>query len=405
MPWMELSPMEQREEFVGLASAPGANVSGLCRRFGISRTCGYKWLARHRAEGAAGLADRSRRPHVSPKRSAAALEAKVLAVRAGSNNAWGGRKIARVLADRSQTNVDPAGVGLAKIPAFSTITQILRRHGKLEQRAHEHPGPFQRFEREHPNDLWQMDFKGHFATAQGRCHPLTVLDDHSRYSLALEACADEQDATVRARLTQAFRRYGLPDQMLMDNGPPWGDTGGEPFTIFSVWLLRLGVAVSHGRPRHPQTQGKDERFHRTLKAEVLHGAAFEDLLHCQRAFDRWRRIYNCERLHEALKLATPHTRFRPSARPFPETLPPVAYASTDIVRRVDQDGCFSFKGRRWRISKAFRRQAVALRQTEQDGRLDVLYCAQTIAAIDLASSSRPVEMWTSHPRRPQSHRR
>ena len=265
MPWMELSPMEQREEFVRLALSPGANVSELCRRFGISRKCGYKWLARHRAEGAAGLADRSRRPHASPTRSTAAVEAQVLEVRAQSNNAWGGRKIARVLTNRAPANADPAGAGLAKIPAISTITEILRRNGKLEARAHEHPGPFQRFERERPNALWQMDFKGHFATAQGRCHPLTVLDDHSRYSLALEACANEQDQTVRARLIAAFRRYGLPDQMLMDNGPPWGDTGGEPFTIFSVWLLRLGVAVSHGRPRHPQTQGKDERFHRTLK--------------------------------------------------------------------------------------------------------------------------------------------
>jgi transposase InsO family protein len=211
MVWREVSVIDQREEFARLALAPGANRQELCRRFGISRSNGYKWLRRYLAEGRDGLAERSRRPHRSPRRTAGAVEAAVLRVREDSNNAWGGRKIARVLRDAAEIAA----------PAASTVTEILRRHGKLDGRGAEHPGPHRRFERAQPNELWQMDFKGHFEIGRGRCHPLTVLDDHSRYALGVEACGDERDGTARSRLVAVFRRYGLPDAMLMDNGPPW----------------------------------------------------------------------------------------------------------------------------------------------------------------------------------------
>lgn len=200
MSWREQSIMDQREEFVRLALLSGASIRELCRRFGISRSHGHKWLKRYLIEGRAGLADRSRRPLRSPSRTPQPIEAEVLRIRDKSNNTWGGRKIERVM-QRS---------GQIEVPSPSTITEILRRHGKLADRAHEHPGPYQRFERAAPNELWQMDFKGHFATTQGRCHPLTVLDDHSRYSLTISACGNQQDATVRGRLVWVFRRYGLP---------------------------------------------------------------------------------------------------------------------------------------------------------------------------------------------------
>jgi len=365
--------MEQREEFVRLALAPGANKSELCRRFGISRDKGYKWLRRYDPSDPRSLADRSRRPQTSPGQTAAATEAEVLRLRAASNNAWGGRKIAHVMRRE----------GRQEVPAASTITEILRRHGKLEAPARSHPGPFQRFERSAPNELWQMDFKGHFPLLRGRCHPLTALDDHSRYALGLEACDNEQDGTVRSALTAVFRRYGLPFEMLMDNGSPWGDDGDQPYTRFTVWLMRLGIRVTHGRPRHPQTQGKDERFHRTLKAEVLNGRSFRDRAECQRAFDRWRPVYNHHRPHEALGLETPASRYRVSPRAFPETLPAIEYGPDDIVRKVDQKGCISYRNRTWRIGKAFRGQPVALRQSHEDGRLDVYFCCQKLAQIDL----------------------
>jgi transposase InsO family protein len=374
MAWRERSMMDEREEFVRLALSAGANRSELCRRFGIARSNGYKWLQRYLAQGRDGLADHSRRPHRSPGRTAVATEAAVLRVRAESNNAWGGRKIARVLLERD---------GCVAVPTASTITQILRRHGRLEQAAGEHPGRLQRFERAQPNELWQMDFKGDFATACGRCHPLTVLDDHSRYALGLEACATQQDLPTRERLVAVFRRYGLPLAMLMDNGSPWGDSGGGRFTAFAVWLMRLGIKVSHGRPYHPQTQGKDERFHRTLKAEVLLGRSFADLIECQRAFDRWRHRYNHVRPHQALALATPSQRYRPSAQCFPEALPPIEYAPGDLVRKADREGDISFQRRRLRLGRAFRGEPIALRQTAQDGVFSIHFCMHQIGTVDL----------------------
>jgi transposase InsO family protein len=272
--------------------------------------------------------------------------------------------------------------GWPVVPAASTISDVLRRHGKLDREG-EHPGTQVRFERAEPNELWQMDFKGHFPLARGRCHALTVLDDHSRYALGIEACDDEQDLTVRDCLTRLFRRYGLPFAMLMDNGSPWGDSGSQPFTIFTTWLMRLGIRVSHGRPYHPQTQGKDERFHRSLKAEVLDRNNYADLPACQRAFDRWRHIYNHERPHEALGLNPPGTRYRPSPRLFHEPLPPIAYGPGDIVRKADSEGVISFKNKPIRIGKAFRQQLVALRPTIEDGIFDVHYCTQRIGQIDL----------------------
>jgi transposase InsO family protein len=296
-----------------------------------------------------------------------------LRVREDSNNAWGGRKIAKVL-ERG---------GAMVVPSPSTITRILRRHGKLDQRDGEHPGPYQRFERAQPNELWQMDFKGEFAMGRGNCHALTVLDDHSRYSLGLEACATQQDQSTRERLVSVLRRYGLPDTMLTDNGSPWGGTGNARHTGFSVWLLRLGVRVTHGRPYHPQTQGKDERFHRTLKAEVINGRHFVDLPECQRAFDRWRHVYDHERPHQAINLATPGERYRPSRRSFPESLPPIEYGPDDTIRKASQDGDISFKGYRVRLGQPFRGLPIALRPTTTDGVFAIYFCTHQIGTVDL----------------------
>lgn len=197
--------------------------------------------------------------------------------------------------------------GYQDVPAASTITDILRRHGRLsEDEASKHKA-WTRFEHEAPNQLWQMDFKGHFPMGQGRCHPLTVLDDHSRFSLGLIACSNERTETVQRGLTSLFRRYGLPDRILADNGSPWGSNGEHRYTQLNVWLLRLGIITSHGRSYHPQTQGKEERFHRTLKAELLRWEDFRNLTHCQRLFDAWRNKYNMERPHEALE-----SKYRPA---------------------------------------------------------------------------------------------
>ena len=380
MPWQEVCAMSLRQEFVMLTSQEGANVRELCRRFSISPQTGYKWLRRFGDAGPAGLQEWPRRPHRSPAHTPPAMEAAVLEVW-GAHPAWGGRKLrARLL-----------HIGHERVPSPSTITAILRRHGLIDPEEATKHRAWQRFEHADLNVLWQMDFKGHFALLQGRYHPLTVLDDHSRFSLGLEACANEQGATVHQRLVHIFRRYGLPHRMLMDNGAPWGDTWEHPYTPLTVWLLRLGIKVSHGRPYHPQTQGKDERFHRTLRVELLQGRAFADLPACQHAFDRWRTVYNTERPHEALGLATPASRYAVSSRSFPETLPPVEYHDGELVRKVQQRGFVTFKGQEFRIGKAFYGHPVAFRPTEVDGVWSIWFMTHRIAQLDLREAEPIVE--------------
>jgi transposase InsO family protein len=371
MPFEEKSIMQARQEFVNLAGQDGANVRELCRRFGISPTTGYKWLDRHAEDGLAGLRERSRRPAHSPYRTTATVERRILNLR-DRHPAWGARKL------RVRLQV----LGEVDLPSPATIQAILLRNGRIEPAQSQARQAYQRFEHALPNSLWQMDFKGHFALQSGRCHPLTVLDDHSRYSLCLQGLANEQGVSVQARLSQVFRIYGLPARMTMDNGSPWGDSLDSPYTPLTVWLLRLGIQVSHSRPYHPQTQGKDERFHRTLKQELLSRRTFIDLGDTQAAFDRWRVIYNTERPHEALGMQTPLSRYRPSPRAFPEILPPIEYDTTDDVRRVQDKGFIQFKGQRFRLSKAFRGYPVALRPTDQEGHLQVFFCQQPIAHID-----------------------
>lgn len=373
MPWKEVSTMSQRHEFIQLAHHPGLSLRALCRRFGISPPTAYKWLTRYAAAGPAGLADRSRRPHQTPHRTPASLEAAVVALRL-QYPTWGGRKLhARLCA-----------LGYHPVPAPSTITAILRRTPGLPAADPAPQRAWQRFEHATPNALWQMDFKGHFALLHGRCHPLTVLDDCSRFALCLHACPNEQGPTVQTQLTQTFRRYGLPARMLMDNGPPWGaPLTLSPFTPLTVWLIRLGIGLTHARPAHPQTLGKDERFHRTLKADLLHQRTFRDLAHCQQHFDRWREHYNLERPHDALALAVPATRYTPSPRPFPERLPPLDYGAGAQVRRVQWKGEISFRGRRFPLTKALRGYPVAVRPTPQDGRWRVYFCHQYIRELDL----------------------
>jgi transposase InsO family protein len=372
MPWLEVSTVDQRREFVTLASLEGANRRELCRRFGISAQTGYKWLSRAGEEGA-DLCDRSRRPQSSPLRCADAIEASVLAVRDG-HPAWGARKIERCLI---RDGIKP--------PAVSTIHAILKRHSRVVPPAGKPGEPWQRFEKDAPNLLWQMDFKGHMPlVGGGDCHPLTVIDDHSRYALCLKACANEQANTVQDAMTRTFERYGLPDTILADNGSPWGDGPYRGWTRLGVWLLKLGIGLHHGRPYHPQTHGKNERFNRTLKAEVFALRHFQDLGEAQRALDRWRTVYNLERPHEALGQDVPASRYRPSPRPMPAKLPEVEYDEREIVRTVSTTKAYiSFKGRFWKMPQAFRGERLAIRPRGQDGQYAVCFGAYPIVEIDL----------------------
>lgn len=371
MPWKPMDEKALKMEFVLLALRREVPFAELCRRYGISRTNGYKVLGRYRSSGEAGLAGRPRRPKRSPLRLSGEVEEKVVRLRR-ENPRWGARKLRRLLLD----------AGVRPAPAVSTVGAVLRRRGLVDAERSAASRPYIRFEWGVPNALWQMDFKGSIATLGGRCHTLTVLDDCTRFNIVLAALPDERADGVMRELEKAFRRYGLPDAMLMDNGAPWGSDRDHQHTVLTTWLMRLGIRVIHSRPYHPQTAGKDERFHRTLGEELLDTVQWRDCGHCQQEFDRWRTVYNTVRPHEALGMDTPASRYRPSLRAWPGELPPVTYPEGAAVRRVDQNGRVSFRNRSYRVGKAFRGEPVRLIEGARPGAFDVYFLRTKVAHLD-----------------------
>jgi len=247
--------------------------------------------------------------------------------------------------------------------------------------------PMTRYEYEAPNGLWQMDFKGYFETPGGRCNLLSILDDHSRFLVGLFACENQKGLTVQRCLEEVFRRYGMPERMLMDNGAPWGNDREHPYTPLTAWLIRLGICPIHGRSYHPQTQGKVERFHRTLNAEVLCYETFRDRADCQRRVTEWRESYNGDRPHEALEMQVPTSRYRVSQRSYPETLPPIEYGPGDQVRKVHDGGRIHYRGKVFRVGQAFDGYPVALRPTRTKEVFEVYFCQVRIRTIHLQTDA------------------
>lgn len=373
MGWKEGDRVSERREFCRLRESGDLTMSELCRRFGVSRKTGYKWLSRRDEHGDEGLNDQSRRPHRSPGKTSDSIESEVVALRR-QHPAWGGRKLRHVLLSR----------GVENVPSPSSITRILHRHGLINPSDSEKHRPFERFEMEFPNELWQIDFKGDFGLAGGgRCYPLTILDDCSRYSLGVFACDNQRGVTVRHHFREVFHRYGIPRAIYVDNGTPWGTSLKRTrHTRVSTWLMRQDIQVIHGRPYHPQGRGKIERFHRTLKQEVLQDRQLEDVEEAQSAFDPWRDCYNQERPHESLGMAVPASVYRPSIRRFEEVAIEYEYSDRFEVRRTNKTGQFSFQKTSYRIGDAFTEQPIGLSPTCTDGLWDVYYCRFCIAQLD-----------------------
>lgn len=365
MPWSTHTVSELRTAFVHAVRTANRPVTQAATDFGISRKTAYKWLARFDAQEPLG--DRSRRPHHSPARTGPEAEAAVLEVR--DRFGWGPRKIAAYLRGLDR----PA-------PPARTAAAILRRHGRVAPAPA--PEAVQRFERPGPNELWQLDFKGYVEVERRRVYPLTVLDDHSRFLLALRCCADQTYASAWAALWDALGEYGLPEQVLCDNA--FG-THGRPApgaSWFEARLIRLGIRVARGRPYHPQTQGKVERLHGTLEREVIPRLPRDRLPDFQAGLDHWRRcVYNPLRPHEALGDVPPLTRWRPSPRPRPAELPAVEYPPGAVLRKVAGTG-----GIRWRKALILAGHGLVgdfVRVEEGDGSVTLWYGAHRIRQVPL----------------------
>ena len=361
---------KSRLEFVVEALAGEKSMSQLCREYEVSRPTGYKWLRRYQA--GEPLRDQSHASRRHPNRTPPEVEALLVAAR-NRHPTWGGRKLVRYLEDQ----------GYSGLPAASTATEILRRHGLISPEESEKHTPYRRFQMERPNQLWQMDFKGHFALTDGtRCHPLTISDDHSRRLLCLDAYDNERWPSVQGSLLRVFQENGLPEAILSDNGPPWGDNA-NGYTPYEVWMMQLGILPIHGRPLHPQTQGKEERFHRTLKEDVLKHCAFADLLQTQTVFDAYRAEFNQERPHAALGYDVPDRHYTPSPRPLPGSWGEPEYDAGLTLRRVNSKGYLSIQGRRYYLSEAMIGKYVELR-FRPDNLVDLCYGPFRIASIDLS---------------------
>ncbi len=371
MPWKDVQVSEQRLQFVLRASNGREEMAGLCREFGISRPTGYLWLSRFREVGRIEeLGERSRRPQRSPLKTCAEVEARVVAERQRRPD-WGARKLQALLARD----------GVSK--PRSTIHRVLQRNGLVKPH-HQHPPALKRFERTEPNQLWQMDFKGLPAHLAQGCAPLSVLDDCSRYALALAALEGTKSGPVRTVLEGVFRSDGVPEAMLMDHGTPWWNAA-HPWgwTQLSIWLMRQGIRLHFAAVRHPQTQGKVERFHRSLE-DALHERGFPQREQWRAWLEDFRQEYNQVRPHEALRMAVPASHWRPSAKRFLESPPEWDYPTGTEVGIVRASGQMAIGHHDYTITGALAGERVAIQRLPEDpDRLLVFYRATCIREIDL----------------------
>ena len=374
MPWEERTKTMLREDFVRRALRGEESFSALCREFSISRPTGYKWMARYR-EGA-GLADRDRTPFRQPRRTAAEVEMKVLAVRQ-EHPSIGSRKIARILQNRGETDV----------PSPSTITEILRRNGMLSPEACAAATHWRRFEMEHSNDLWQADYKGHFPLLDGtECHPLNIIDDCSRFCLCSRAMTNETAETFQPVLLELFQEYGMPRAFLSDNGNPWGSGTRHAISRMDVFYMQLGILPMHGKIHHPQTQGKCESFNHSLTRELLAKRTFRDMDEMQRQLDNYRDFYNRERPHHALDLDVPSSHYTVSSIRYPGMIMEWEYPQGYRLIRIGRSGHFKLKGYEYYLGEALRGEVVGLRESSIPDRITVEYREFKIARINLKNN-------------------
>jgi transposase InsO family protein len=379
MAWGSVDVEEQRMRFVIAASRKEKPFRELCEEFEISRPTGYEWRRRYQSGGYEAVVEKSRRPQHSPQRTSPEIEQLVVGLRQQRPD-WGARKL-QVLLERQ-------GIGLPVI----TIHRILLRH-QLVRREDRHRAAVERFERSHPNELWQMDFKSPVGwnAAMG---PLSVLDDCSRYALALEGTWSTRAEPVRERLEEAFQECGVPEAMLMDHGTPWWNMkAATGATWLTLWLMKQGIRLYFSGYRHPQTQGKVERFHGAMAA-ALKRRGYPGLGERQSWLDEFRHEYNHLRPHEALGMQTPDTVWRKSDRSYETNPLSWEYEPGSEVVKVAGNGQIWIEGRRWEISRALAGEWVQLIRLEQ--RILVYYCRSLVRELDqLSHRSFAGDRWLS----------
>lgn len=394
MPWSETCTMDERSRFVLEALEGWTSMSELCERYGISRRIGYKWLSRFQTGGFSALADLPRTPQRQPQATPPELVARIIELRQ-QRPSWGPRKL-RARLER----LDPE----QPWPAPSTIGEILRREGLVQKRRRRRrvAGAWAsaRTPADAPNRVWTADFKGEFRLGNARlCYPLTIVDAHSRFLLACQALPSTSTRGAWATFERVFAEYGLPQVIRTDNGSPFRSRAVAGLSQLGVWWIRLGIQLEWTRPRHPQDNGAHERMHRTLKTEATKPARSTPELQ-QRAFNRFRKIYNQERPHEALQQQTPDSIYRSSDRSKPARLPLPEYPEHYLQRRITQSGQLRWRGQKYFVSETLGGQNVGL-EHRGEGVFDLYFGPVLLGQLD--EQQRLVKL--EHGSRPHSLKR
>ncbi len=375
MPFHERTVETMREEFVKRVLGGEKTKAALCREYGISRPTGDKWIARHLA--GKSLSDRPKTAHSNPRWVAPAMEERIVGIRK-QHPAIGAIKIVRMLQDDHVPNV----------PCVRTANNILLRHGLITAEASAAVKPYQRFEKSYPNEMWQADFKGHFGLKSGqRCHPLNIEDDCSRWNICSKAQETETLEETKPNIIAAFEAYGLPFSFLCDNGNPWGTAQTRGFTALEVWMMELGILVLHGRIRHPQTQGKMERFNRSMKDELLKYCTMDNFEDAQEKMSEYRDFYNNKRPHHALNLDTPAQHYHPSQREYSDVISRWEYPQGHTICSVHSNGFFRYKRQAYFLSEGFKGKEIGVRPSRKEGCVTLCFREFRIGRINLETKT------------------
>jgi putative transposase len=391
MPWKTVSLLKARQRLVEAVLSRRKTVQDLGRQFGVSRKTAYKWLQRFRVSGIKGLQDRSRRPARSPRKLSAFWVRQIADWRRRRPH-WGAKKLRQQLRRQQPRRAAPSA---------RTIQRWLKALGWVRPRpartpagpALPHPGLT---EPTRPNQVWTVDFKGHFRTADGvRQEPLTIRDLFSRFGLALRLLPNQDDGHTRRVMMKVFRQRGLPDAIRVDNGAPFAGKGALGLSRLSVWWMRLGIRVEFTRRARPGDNAAHEQFHGCYQREVVaqggpHRAAM------QRPSDRWLARYNQERPHEALQQKTPADVYRPSRKVYPAKLPALTYPAGWEIRRVRKHGDIKWQGRLRFIGRAFVGETIGLKPKSQS-QWEVFLGRQLIGCLEAKDKGgiRPAR-WMRH---------
>jgi transposase InsO family protein len=315
----------------------------------------HAWIARYEEGGLAALADRSHRPANCPHQTPAEMEALICELRR-EHPGWGPRRIEHQL---SRLGADP-------VPSRSAIYRCLKRHNLVElRRRRKRREEFRRWERERPMQLWQMDVMGGVLLADDtECKVVTGVDDHSRFCIAAGLVVRATSASVCVVLRASLARYGIPDEILTDNGKVFtGRFGPHPVEVLFDRILReSGISHRHTAPRSPTTTGKIERFHQSLRKEFLADRTFRSIERAQAELDAWVKDYNTARPHQALDMATPAERF--GLLPITVDASSIAVDEADdrrgqwVLRRVASNGMISVDNQLFSVTNAYKGELV-----------------------------------------------